>query len=548
LLSSDCDAESKMPAWRGWDEEETRGLKSSSSTFTPINTPLVEPSTLESNVTLDSAKACQTSTAASTVRRAVSEYLGRGDDQPMATDSRTTSTSQDKKRGDGAGQKWKASKRRKISNTVNDSMSVTKSSHVNNTEKFDQRQEHTRKKSVYEKSNSASKSDLSVSMSESINPIPAVKPVVIYEQTTSMMKALDSTSKRTSIESIKANGGQGYVEYQSSSASCQPSSSNVHFSQPWLNSVSNAANVCARKPQVHQQIPASPTFAAENDTHSARPTRKAKAVANERNSNLFRQPKAPVADHHTESDHLNGRHPTLERQRGRVPSISISIDDDEFSDIDESALASLDKAGELRPETPPARNYKQNIREVEEDDDYGGALLSAADHELLAKFKGSESSMQPIVRKPFQPAVLDRSPIFGASSAVLLRTCFRLGEALNVGSQAVRSGKNTIIELYARVTGSRRDGRKQYFTFKDLYHDKPPFCDGAYELWDQSHLWDLDSRPFLDASEDSSITCRAIGKMKREAQKWKVDILGIWAADAADVDFAAGIYTDECAE
>ena len=50
---------------------------------------------------------------------------------------------------------------------------------------------------------------------------------------------------------------------------------------------------------------------------------------------------------------------------------------------------------------------------------------------------------------------------------------------------------------------------------------------------------------FLSASESSSITCRAIGKMKREAQKWKLDILSIWAADASDVDFAAGIFTDD---
>ncbi|EME88022.1 uncharacterized protein MYCFIDRAFT_126117, partial [Pseudocercospora fijiensis CIRAD86] len=154
-------------------------------------------------------------------------------------------------------------------------------------------------------------------------------------------------------------------------------------------------------------------------------------------------------------------------------------------------------------------------------------------------------AMQPIVRKPFQPAILDRSPIFGASSAVLLRTCFRLGEALNVGSQAVRSGKSVVIELYARVTSSRRDGRKQYFVLKDLYHDRPPFCDATFELWDQSYLWDLDSRPFLSASENSSITCRAIGKMKREAQKWRLDIVSIWAADASDVGFAAGVSTDD---
>ncbi|KXT14671.1 hypothetical protein AC579_6401 [Pseudocercospora musae] len=537
-----------MPAWRGWHEGDMRGSNRSSSMFTPINTPLVEPSTSRSNVTLGKAESCHTSSAASTVRRAISEYLGRGDAQPMVTDSRTAS--RDKRRGCGAGQKSKAFKKRKTSNTVDNSMSVTKFSRVKNTKNPVQRQEHAStgpegpKTLTPEKSESAGNSDMSVSTSEGIKLSPAVKPVVIYEQTTSMMKALDSTSTRTSIESIKVNGGHGYVEYQSSSASCQPYS-NVHFSQPWLNSVSNAANVCARESQVHQQISGSPTFVAGTDTHSAWPTRKAKGIAIGRNSNLFRPAKPPVADHHSKSHHLNGRHPTLERQRGRVPSNSISIDDDEFSDIDESALSNLDKIGEFRPGTPPARNHKQNIREVEEGDDYAGALLSAADHELLAKFKGSETAMQPIVRTPFPPAILDRSPIFGASSGVLLRTCFRLGEALNVGSQAVRSGKNAVIELYARVTCSSRNGRKQYFNFKDLYHDRPPFCDGTFELWDQSNLWDLDSRPFLDASEDSSITCRAVGKMKREAQKWKLDILGIWAADAADVDFAAGIYTDD---
>ena len=67
---------------------------------------------------------------------------------------------------------------------------------------------------------------------------------------------------------------------------------------------------------------------------------------------------------------------------------------------------------------------------------------------LRAKAKNQGAHL---VRKSFPTPVLDRSPIFGVSNEIVLRTCFRLGEALNIGSQAVRSRKNVVIELYARV-------------------------------------------------------------------------------------------------
>lgn len=167
---------------------------------------------------------------------------------------------------------------------------------------------------------------------------------------------------------------------------------------------------------------------------------------------------------------------------------------------------------------------------------------------MLGKFKeDARDAVKPVVRKPFQQAILDRSPIFGASSGTLLRTCFRLGEALNTGSQAVRCNQNCIIELYARVTSSWREerpGRKQHFIFNDLYHDKPPLLDGTFELWDQSQLWDLDSKVFLTAGS-AGIKCRVIAKMKRDGQKWRLEILSIWEATWEDVDYAAGIYTDD---
>lgn len=159
----------------------------------------------------------------------------------------------------------------------------------------------------------------------------------------------------------------------------------------------------------------------------------------------------------------------------------------------------------------------------------------------------SEGKIKPIVRKLFLPAVLDRSPIFGASKSTVLRTSFRLGEALNFGAQAVRCHENTIIELYARATVSRREGRKQHFVFKDLYHDKPPYLEGTYELWDQARLWDLDSKPFLKA-RGPGILSRVIARTKREGQKWRLEILNVWEASWDDVNYVAGIYTGEVYE
>ena len=70
-------------------------------------------------------------------------------------------------------------------------------------------------------------------------------------------------------------------------------------------------------------------------------------------------------------------------------------------------------------------------------------------------------AVQPIARPPFPQKVRDRSPIIGVSSDMLLRTCFRTGEALNVGSQAVRMGHTVFIELYARVSSGykRNEGK-----------------------------------------------------------------------------------------
>lgn len=145
---------------------------------------------------------------------------------------------------------------------------------------------------------------------------------------------------------------------------------------------------------------------------------------------------------------------------------------------------------------------------------------------------------------------MDRTSLSGVTNTSALRTCFRLGEALNTGCHAVRNNRNIVLELYARIASSWRDdkpSRKQHFVIHDLYHDKPPFINGTCELWDQSVLWDQDSKPFLGASA-SGMKCRMIAKMKRDGGKWRLEILNIWEADWDDVDHAAAIYAKPVTE
>ena len=161
-----------------------------------------------------------------------------------------------------------------------------------------------------------------------------------------------------------------------------------------------------------------------------------------------------------------------------------------------------------------------------------------------------DSTEKRIVRKTFPAPILDRSPIFGATNSIILRTCFRIGEALNVGSQAVRANNSVVLELYARVMSSRREPpqprgrRKQHFVFHDLHHDNPPHLEGTLESWDQGRLWDLDSKVFL-IRRDVGIMCRVVAKMKREDSKWRLEVLSLWEAAWEDVEFVAGIYAKD---
>ncbi|KAF2181102.1 hypothetical protein K469DRAFT_713978 [Zopfia rhizophila CBS 207.26] len=156
------------------------------------------------------------------------------------------------------------------------------------------------------------------------------------------------------------------------------------------------------------------------------------------------------------------------------------------------------------------------------------------------KINGDHIEDKPIVRSPFPSQVRDRSPVIGLSANTLLRTCFRVGEALNAGCQAARNGKNVMIELYAKVVSSWREPGtvKQHFVFCDLFHSNPPYITGCYELWKGVELWDYDSGRFMQREKKM---CRCIGKMKREGKKLQFVVLNIWECNWEDIAWVEGV-------
>lgn len=152
-----------------------------------------------------------------------------------------------------------------------------------------------------------------------------------------------------------------------------------------------------------------------------------------------------------------------------------------------------------------------------------------------------DAAARRIARSPFPEPIKDRSPIIGLSADMLLRTCFRIGEALNTGCQAVRVGRGVTLQLFARVTSSWRTppDSVQHFRFEDLFHDRPPYIDAVYEK--SAELRDHESEIFLKSREGGRL-CRCVGQMARVDHKWRLEVMRISEVDWNDVEYTAGIY------
>ena len=151
----------------------------------------------------------------------------------------------------------------------------------------------------------------------------------------------------------------------------------------------------------------------------------------------------------------------------------------------------------------------------------------------------------PFVRPSFPKSLLPRSPVTGVSQTAVLRTCFRIGEALNAASVALRNSTDAIVELYCRVKYSDREptAYKQLFELVDLFTpDKAPSLDGQYAIWKGVDLWDHDSRQFL-AEGGRGKKARIIGRIKRgkKNEGWEIGILSVWQIDWEDIGIAKGV-------
>ena len=147
----------------------------------------------------------------------------------------------------------------------------------------------------------------------------------------------------------------------------------------------------------------------------------------------------------------------------------------------------------------------------------------------------------PFVRKPFPRPILDQSPIHGLVNNTVLRTVFRVGEALNAASTASNSNVDAVVELYARVIQSSRMDYKQHFFFTDLFTDHPPYLRGTYGLWKDAAVWEQDSGVFL-GEEGKGKVCRVIGRIwKGSSRAVQMNILSIWQCSYEDVGIAKGL-------
>lgn len=143
----------------------------------------------------------------------------------------------------------------------------------------------------------------------------------------------------------------------------------------------------------------------------------------------------------------------------------------------------------------------------------------------------------PFSLPPFPALVPDRSPIPGLTNTTNILTAFRISSAIT--ASRLHKNTDTIIELYARVLSSHREGHKQFFRFGDLFTDKPPFLEGVYCVWKGVDLWDVDCRTFL---EEGGKVCRVIGRVERGqgGRGWEMRVLSVWEVGWGDVGLMKG--------
>ncbi|KAK3639725.1 hypothetical protein LTR56_012302 [Elasticomyces elasticus] len=549
-----------MPTWKGWPESDVR-----QPGFTPINAPA---STASAKTTNAANKTVPSDANGNASKSVASGYLGRDstDQAPQIASVALhgPGAKKGRKRAASTATTAAAKSKRRKSGDVSDGMSVKKAAQDESSNTIPTKKPVDAKRPITD-SNHTSSANTRKRIHQQYEEESAdaaasapVRPVPVYAQSTSM-DSVQSHPPATSMATLKASTKRSTTIYKSGQEG--PMQQGGTFARPLLSAIETRATRAS-----NVATPGTETVLGAVPVNHASREQQQRPVFDDVIEEIDLSTERQVPPKHTSTTKAKSKKQSLltlvtqtpsirkrpSRKSKRVASPPIQTEDELFAlnISDDEAMAdaadSTEDAVPLRTPTPPARDRKQNMREVDADDDYGGALLTDNEKIILNKLQAdAQLTEKRIVRTPFPESVLDRSPIFGATNATVLRVCFRIGEALNAGSLAVRNNKNALLELYARVTESYREekpGRHQHFVFHDLYHDKPPYLTGTCDLWDQSGLWELDSRAFLSSSAAGTV-CRAIARMKRDGMKWKLEVLSIWEASWEDVEHVAGIYS-----
>ena len=215
------------------------------------------------------------------------------------------------------------------------------------------------------------------------------------------------------------------------------------------------------------------------------------------------------------------------------------VDPPNGTDLHSDSLVGSDMMGEPNSQTETASTVISKVFDnASSSDPHLRSFVSPVTLSSQDAANGNISH-KPIVRSPFPTEVRDRSPVIGLSSNKLLRTCFRVGEAVNQSCQAAKTGKKVLIELYAKVLSSERDHLQQCFIFHDLFHDRPPYIQATYAaaIWKGVQLYEYDSSRLLQPGR----MCRCMGTMKRNGKDWVMTVLNIWEATWEDVQWVEGI-------
>jgi hypothetical protein len=150
----------------------------------------------------------------------------------------------------------------------------------------------------------------------------------------------------------------------------------------------------------------------------------------------------------------------------------------------------------------------------------------------------------PFADPPVPSLVADRSPIPGVSAHSRIVTHFRLGSALKHAAAGLKTPRSSqpIVELYARVLRSHRDGHRQLFELADVFHyDRPPYLAAEWVGWQGLPYFEIDGAEFLVEGSAKKL-CRAVGRIeKSRVRGWRMCILSIWEAHWDDIEAVKGI-------